>query len=81
MPAALSKSLARLAATPAAPAAPTTEATGPPPATPATVALMQEVRADALADAAAPDRTLAEQLAFLQKVSSDLSRVTEALAA
>ncbi|QKG57702.1 FUSC family protein [Hymenobacter sp. BRD128] len=70
--AALSKSLARLAAAPA----PEVEA-----AAPATVALLQEVRADALADTASPDRTLAEQLAFLQKVSSDLSRVTEALVA
>jgi hypothetical protein len=42
---------------------------------------MQEVRADALSDTANPDRTLAEQLAFLQKVSSDLGRVTEALVA
>ena len=68
--AALSKSLARLAAAPA----PEVET-----AAPATVSLMQEVRTDALADTASPDRTLAEQLAFLQKVSSDLSRVTEAL--
>jgi hypothetical protein len=74
--AALSKSLTRLAA---APAAPTIDGTGL--AAPATAALMQDVRADALADTASPDRTLAEQLAFLQKVSSDLSRVTEALVA
>jgi len=74
--AALSKSLARLAATPAAP---TAEAATP--ATAATVPLMQDVRADALADTAHPDRTLAEQLAFLQKVSTDLGRVTEALVA
>jgi len=71
--AALSKSLARLAAAPA-PA----PAEAAPPA--ATVPLMQAVRADLADEAAAPDRTLAEQLAFLQKVSSDLGRVTEALA-
>jgi hypothetical protein len=41
----------------------------------------QEVQADAQADTANPDRTLSEQLTFLQKVSSDLGRVTEALVA
>ncbi len=71
--AALSKSLALLAAAPPTLAPPDPAApTGP---------LLTEVRADALADAVAPDRTLAEQLAFLQKVSTDLSRVTEALVA
>lgn len=70
--AALSKSLALLAV-----ASPTLAA---PDSTAPSVPLMAEVRADALADAAVTDRTLAEQLAFLQKVSTDLSRVTEALA-
>jgi uncharacterized membrane protein YccC len=70
--AALSKSLALLAVAPPTlvppdPAAPTTPLTA-------------DVRADALSETAATDRTLAEQLAFLQKVSTDLSRVTEALA-
>jgi uncharacterized membrane protein (TIGR01666 family) len=74
--AALGKSLARLAASLAAPAAETASL-----AAPATLPLMQEVRADALTDTTNPDRTLAEQLAFLQKVSSDLGRVTEALVA
>jgi uncharacterized membrane protein (TIGR01666 family) len=69
--AALTRSLARLATTPAITAELST----------ATVALMQEVQADAQADTVNADRTLAEQLAFLQKVSSDLGRVTEALVA
>jgi uncharacterized membrane protein (TIGR01666 family) len=69
--AALTRSLARLAATPAITAEVST----------ATVALMQEVQTDAQADTINADRTLAEQLAFLQKVSSDLGRVTEALVA
>ncbi|TDN39073.1 hypothetical protein E4631_12075 [Hymenobacter sp. UV11] len=67
--AALSKSLARLAAAPA---------DGP---TPAPTALPPEVPADTQADTATADRTLSEQLAFLQKVSTDLSKVTEALVA
>jgi uncharacterized membrane protein YccC len=70
--AALTKSLARLATTPAIVPAETPTAT---------VALMQEVQADVQADTANADRTLAEQLAFLQKVSSDLGRVTESLVA
>ena len=66
--AALTKSLARLAA-----AAP--EAGG------SATALAAEVQADSnVATAPVPDRSLAEQLTFLQKVSTDLSRVTEALA-
>ena len=63
--AALSKSLVLLAVAPAA-----TE----PVATP--VLPLRGVRPAA---PAAPNRTLTEQLAFLQKVSTDLSRVTEAL--
>ncbi len=70
--AALTKSLARLAAMPAI----TAEATPT-----ATAALMQNVQADAQTSETIADRTLAEQLAFLQKVSSDLVRVTDALAA
>jgi len=73
--AALSKSLARLAAAPT-PAS----STNPELPAPATVLLMTEVQTDAQADSANADRTLAEQLAFLQKVSADLSKVTEALA-
>ena len=66
--AALSKSLARLATTPAAP-----------PDEPAP-ALAAEVRADSnAATTALSDRTLPEQLAFLQKVSTDLGKVTELL--
>ncbi|NML67225.1 hypothetical protein HHL22_18625 [Hymenobacter sp. RP-2-7] len=66
--AALGKSLARLAAPAEAdryPAALTTA----------------ELRADALTATVSPDRSLTEQLAFLQKVSSDLGKVTEALVA
>ncbi|MVN76737.1 hypothetical protein GO988_10430 [Hymenobacter sp. HMF4947] len=65
--AALSKSLARLAATPT-----------PLPADDPTPALAAEVRADS-ATATATDRTLPEQLAFLQKVSADLGKVTDLL--
>ena len=68
--AALGKSLARLAAPAEADRYPAALAGGP------------ETRADSLAaTAATPDRSLTEQLAFLQKVSSDLGKVTEALAA
>ena len=66
--AALGKSLARLAA----PA----EADRYPAALTAA-----EVRADALTATSSPDRSLTEQLTFLQKVSSDLGKVTEALVA
>ncbi len=65
--AALSRGLARLGA-PASPETAAPSATAPP-----------ETRA--LTETAAPDRALAEQLAFLQKVSADLDKVTEELAA
>jgi uncharacterized membrane protein YccC len=69
--AALSKSLARLAAPAEADRYPAAFTSG-----------LADVRADSLAaTAASPDRSLTEQLAFLQKVSSDLSKVTEALVA
>ena len=70
--AALTKSLARLATAPV----PDGQATNPTPA------LAAEVQVDStLATAATDDRSLAEQLVFLQKVSTDLGKVTEALAA
>jgi len=66
--AALGKSLARLAAPAEADRYP------------AALASAADTRADSLAaTAASPDRSLTEQLAFLQKVSSDLGKVTEAL--